>query len=276
MNTNLQVGRIPFLVCAPFFHRFIGQIQPNIHFVDGVPKALNTLLRLGKVHLAPSSTLEYAQASEKYFIAPKICTSSTLEIRSVKLFSLFPWEKLDQKRVHLTGQSDTSVALTRVLSALHFGVSPHFEDTESFSREKFAARVLIGDQALREDAFEEWPYRYDLATVWQEWQGLPFVFGMWIVHESALDPVLRPVLDDFLSEMGESVDAFRQHREVALQAWCALYPSGLPWDLALQYYDAVDYHFTADRQESLLRFYGFCHQLGLIPRAPALRFLPEL
>lgn len=276
MNTNLQVGRIPFLVCAPFFHRFIGQNLPNIHFVDGVPKALNTLLRLGKVHLAPSSTLEYAQAPKKYFIAPNICTSSTLEIRSVKLFSEFPWEKLDQKRVHLTRQSDTSVALARVLSTLRFGVTPHFEDSESFSQGAFAARVLIGDQALQEDAFGKWPYCYDLASVWQEWQGLPFVFGMWIVHESAVLPALRPLLNEFLVEMEASVEEFRQHREAALQAWCALYPSGLPWEVALQYYDAVDYRFTWDRQESLGRFYGYCQQLGLIPSAPALRFLPEL
>ncbi len=273
MDPILQIGRIPFLVCAPFFHRFLGHPDAEFRFTDGTPKSLNALLRQGIVHLAPSSSLEFAHRPDLYRIAPGICTSSTLEIRSVKLFSRLPWAQLGGGNVHLTGQSDTSVALARVLSHQRFGIRPHFDEQSPYSPEQHCARVLIGDQALQEDAAGHWEFRYDLATVWQEWQGLPFVFGMWMIHQSALETPLRPLLDRFLSEMARSVDEFRSNRPGALQRWCAQYPSQLPWELVLDYYDAIDYRFTPDRQQSLTIFYECCVREGLLSSAPTLDFL---
>lgn len=273
MDRFLHVGRIPFLVCAPFFHQFLDHRQANYRFCDGPPKALNALLRQGKIHLAPSSSLEFAHCPGLYRIAPDICTSSTLEIRSVKLFSRDPWPRLGGAPLHLTGQSDTSVALVRVLSALRFGVEPVYEEARPFDPARHRARALIGDEALREDARGHWPYAYDLASVWQEWQGLPFVFGMWIIHQSALEAPVRPLLDSFLAEMAKSVASFREDRATALRAWCAHYPSDLPWELALGYYDAVDYRFTPDRQESLRLFYRCCAEIGILSAVPELTFL---
>ena len=273
MDSILHVGRIPFLVCAPFFHRMLGLDQPGWDYTDAPPRVLNALLRAGNIHLAPSSSLEYAQSPAQYVIAPDICTSSTLEIRSVKLFSRLPWERLHGQPVHLTGQSDTSVALVRVLSAQYFQVEPVYVEQGVFDPTGQVARVLIGDQALSEDAQGAWPYAYDLASVWQQWQGLPFVFGMWIVHRLALEPAVRPVLDRFLDEVAASVDAFRQDRALALKHWCAVYPADLSWELVLSYYDAVDYRFTPDRKESLRLFYACCARLGLIPSVPELHFL---
>ena len=55
---DLRVGKIPFLVCAPFFHHFLDENRrfEGISFVDGVPSALNQMLWTGKIHLAPAST----------------------------------------------------------------------------------------------------------------------------------------------------------------------------------------------------------------------------
>lgn len=272
MNTTLRIGRIPFLVCAPFFHRFLDQNEPGFEFVDDPPRMQNRALRAGKIHLSPSSSLEYAQNSGQYLVAPDICTSSTLEIRSVKLFSHKPWEYLGGEPVHLSGQSDTSVALVRVLSALRYGVDPVFDDTGAFDASRHVARALIGDEALREDVYGNWPFRYDLATVWQAWKGLPFVFGMWIIHQNATSPELQPLLNRFLSEMALSVEEFRKDRATVLKKWWERYPAAIPWETALSYHDAVDYRFTPDRQQSLALFYQDCVTIGILAEAPELRF----
>ena len=174
--------------------------------------------------------------------------------------------------MHLSGQSDTSVALVRVLSALRYGVEPVFDDTGAFDASRHVARALIGDEALREDVYGNWSFRYDLATVWQAWKGLPFVFGMWIIHQNATSPELQPLLNRFLSEMALSVEEFRKDRAMVLKKWWERYPAAIPWETALSYHDAVDYRFTPDRQQSLALFYQDCVTIGILAEAPELRF----
>ncbi|MDR3002434.1 MAG: menaquinone biosynthesis protein [Fibromonadaceae bacterium] len=251
MEHFLNVGRIPFLVCAPFFHRFLDNPLPKVHFLDGTPSEQNKRLRDGQVMLSPSSSIEYAKNRENYVICNRFCTSSTLEIRSVKLFSKYKWENLGGKTVYLTEQSDTSVALLKLLSSLRFKVEPIWE-TEFKTCD---AKLLIGDNALREAA-NQWEFQYDLASVWQEWQNLPFVFGLWIIRKEASGR--GSLLENYLNETEISLREFKENRWECLQKWEKYYPHGLPQNLAYDYYNAIDYGFTAEHEKSLKTFYKLC------------------
>jgi chorismate dehydratase len=257
MDYFLTVGRIPFLVCAPFFHRFLDNSLPKIRFLDGTPSEQNKRLRKGEVMLSPSSSIEYAKNRENYVICNRFCTSSTLEIRSVKLFSKYKWENLAQKNVHLTEESDTSVVLLKLLSSLRFKVNPNWQ-TGAFSENNCDAKLLIGDRALREGLAGKWEFVYDLATVWQEWQNLPFVFGLWIIRKEALGGGLGALLGSYLDETEMSIKDFKENRLACLQKWEKHYPHGLPQNLACDYYNAVDYSFTAEHEKSLKKFYELC------------------
>ena len=85
---DLLVGRIPFLVCAPFFHGFLGREQefPRVRFVDGPPSVHSRGLREGTIHLSPASSLTFAQKPGAFVLSPRLCTSCSFEVRSVKLF----------------------------------------------------------------------------------------------------------------------------------------------------------------------------------------------
>lgn len=254
MEDFFYVGRIPFLVNAPFFHRFLDYPMRGIHFLDGVPRVQNKRLREGKIMLAPSSSIEYAKNPADYVICNRFCTASTLEIRSVKLFSKYKWENLDKKYLHLTEESDTSVALLELLSGFVFKVKPicargDFNDS-------FDARLLIGDKALRESSEDKWEYSYDLASVWQDWQSMPFVFGLWIIRKEALGR--GSILKDYLDETEKSINSFKENREAALQKWEKFYPHSLPQNLVYNYYNAVDYRFTSEHEKSLKKFYSLC------------------
>jgi len=251
MESFLTVGRIPFLVCAPFFHRFLTNPMQNIRFLDGVPSLQNKRLREGEIMLSPSSSIEYAKNQEKYVICNRFCTSSTLEIQSVKLFSKYKWEDLDKKNIHLTRESDTSVVLLKLLLSLRFKVSPVFTTDENCD-----AKLLIGDRALREGSENKWEYAYDLASVWQEWQNMPFVFGLWIIRKEALGR--GSLLENYLTETEISIREFKENRHECLRKWEKYYPHGLPQDMACGYYDVVDYNFASEHEKSLKKFYELC------------------
>lgn len=268
---NLQIGRIPFLVCAPFFHRFFRKKeQPRDYsFIDGVPSALNKKLREGNIHLAPASSIAYAFAPQSLVLCPDICTSCNLEVQSVELFSRFPMEELSGKKIHLTSQSGTSAALLRILCSRYAHVSPKFVN----SKEDCDASLLIGDEALLEKFRSRWAFRYDLAVLWKNWQGLPFVFGAWSIHKSALSNEMRPKLENFLSEVRESISDFRNDPKSALEEWSKHYPVPFSEGQLKGYYDSLDYRFTEERKESLSRYFNLCAAEGILPSAPPLHFL---
>lgn len=255
MEHFLTVGRIPFLVCAPFFHRFLDNPLPKTRFLDGVPSEQNKRLREGSIMLSPSSSIEYAMNQKNYVACNRFCTSSTLEIRSVKLFSKYKWDNLNGKSVHLTKESETSVRLLKLLFSQRFKVEPVWK-TEVFD-EACDARLLIGDSALRE-AEDKWEFIYDLASVWQDWQNLPFVFGLWIIRKEALGRGSLALLKNYLNETETSISDFKRDRKLCLQKWEKHYPHHLPQSLAYDYYNAVDYSFTAKHEESLKKFYKLC------------------
>jgi chorismate dehydratase len=271
---DLLVGRIPFLVCAPFFHGFLGREGefPRVRFVDGPPSLHSKGLREGTIHLSPASSITFAQKPGAFVLSPDFCTSCSFEVRSVKLFSRFPVESLDGKVVRLTSQSQTSVALLKILLQERYRVRPDFVQGLAADPADDAC-LLIGDLALEETERHRFAYSYDLGTLWQDWQGMPFVFGAWIIEKSALAPTLRPTLETYLQETERSVEAFRADPAAALDRWISRFPVNLDKKAVLDYYKIIDYHFTDERKKSLEVFFGYAAKLGLVEKAPPLEFL---
>ena len=271
---DLLVGRIPFLVCAPFFHGFLGRERefPQVRFVDGPPSVHSRGLREGSIHLSPASSITFAQKPGAFVLSPRLCTSCSFEVRSVKLFSRFPIEDLGGRTVRLTSQSQTSVALLKILLRERYRVSVEYVDGLA-ACESDDACLLIGDLALEESERHRFPYSYDLGTLWQDWQGLPFVFGAWIIEKSALKAEIRPILEQYLLETEKSVEAFRKDPAAALDRWISRFPVNLDKNSVLDYYKIIDYHFTDERKKSLEVFFGYAAKLGLIEKAPPLEFL---
>lgn len=272
---NLNIGRIPFLVCAPFFYNFLTKEGdfPDFLFIDGTPRAHNEALKNNSIDLAPASSITFAKKPELFLLSPKLCTSCHFEVQSVKLFSQKPLLELHHMNIHLTNQSDTSIALLEVLLSCRFNVTPAYIRDRAYDPKQDAARLLIGDQALLETNANHFPYSYDLATLWEEWHHLPFVFGAWIIHKNALSKEKKPILDRFLDAAEENVKSFRRDPQTAIDTWLKKYPIPLPASMIFSYYDSLDYSFTSERKESLELFYSLCNQIGIIPNATKLRFI---
>lgn len=271
---QLCVGRVPFLVCAPYFHRFFQSetLKSRFLFDDGVPSALNSLLSEGKIHLAPASSFNYALHPDKFVLYSELCTSCHLEVHSVRLYSKEPIENLGGKLVHLTSNSATSVALLKVLFSLCYHVEPRYVVERPYDAHLDKARLLIGDEALLENRKNDFPYVYDLASLWQNWQGLPFVFGAWSIHYTALESPLVQELSDFLREVRLSVTQFRESPRLALECWKRHYPVDIPIEDLQAYFNALDYAFTAERKKSLKLFFEKCFEIGLLSSIPPMKY----
>jgi chorismate dehydratase len=271
---TLRVGRIPFLVCAPFFFNSVGRENefPEVAFVDGPPSAHCAGLKNGSIHLSPASSITFAQKPGAFVLSPSLCTSCSFEVRSVKLFSRYPIEELSGKRISMTSQSQTSVTLLRILLENRYGLRPEYVSGVAVESTDDAC-LLIGDLALEENERHCFAFSYDLGTLWQEWQGLPFVFGAWLVSKEALRPQLRPVLDDYMERLKIGIREFRDNPSNALDFWLAKYPVNLPRPLVEDYFNVLDYRFTDERKQSLALFFKLAAQMGLVESNPPIEFL---
>ena len=165
-----------------------------------------------------------------------------------------------------------TVSLLRILLEERFGVTPEYVQGLAAEDDDDAC-LLIGDLALEENERHRFPYGYDLAALWQEWQGLPFVFGAWIISKNALVPELRPVLDRYLERTEESIEKFRRDVPGSLSRWLAKYPVNLPRKVIEDYYGVLDYRFTPERKESLSIFFEIAARMGLTGLANGLEFI---
>ena len=271
---TLRVGRIPFLVCAPFFFDSVGREKefPEVDFVDGPPSAHCAGLKDGSIHLSPASSITFAQKPGAFILSPSLCTSCSFEVRSVKLFSRYPIEALSGKRVRMTSQSKTSVTLLRILLESRYKLRPEYVPG-LVAEAADDACLLIGDLALEENERHRFAYSYDLGTLWQEWQGLPFVFGAWVISKDALSAHLRPVLDDYMMRLETSIREFRKKPLQALDVWLERYPVNLPRSVIEDYFSVLDYRFTDERKRSLALFFKLASQMGLVESNPPMEYL---
>jgi chorismate dehydratase len=271
-NNPLVVGRLPFLVCAPFFHSTLAGSE-GIRFAEGVPSRLNGELQAGRIDCAPSSSFEYGLHYRDYKLFPAISTSSTMEMKSVLFLSRIPWEGLNGAHVALSSDSATSNVLFRILCSQRFKVRPRLEapGAPEAVAAQAVGRVFIGDRALLESYSGNWTHRYDLADVWARWQDLPFSFGLWMVRRKALEEKAAWAAK-FHRLLLESLESFRADPAGALDAWTAAYPNALPRDLMLSFYETADYGFTDKHALSLQRYYRLACEEGFLESLPELAF----
>ena len=117
----LRIGEISYLNCTPIFSMLRSRFaDPEYQFVCGTPAELNQRLRSAEIDICPSSSIEYARNPDSYLILPDISIASIGAVKSVLLFSPLPIEALNGAEIALTGESETSVALLKILLACRY------------------------------------------------------------------------------------------------------------------------------------------------------------
>ncbi len=270
----IRIGEIVYANCIPIYSALRTMVPPaRVRYIRGEPAELNRMLYDGGIDLAPCSAFEYGLHPERYWVVPDISIAAHREVRSVLLFSRVPIEKLQDRRVLLSPASATSNALLRILLEQHYGLRCRYDAGRERAGEMPAdadARVVIGNAALRDYLRGTGgKHVYDLAELWHDFTGLPFVFALWMVRRDAARARS--------AEIGQLIQALREARRLAPSrfeeiAGEAAGTLGIARDDLLHYWHTIAYDLNAEKIVSLTRFFRDAERLGLIPAAPTLRF----
>jgi chorismate dehydratase len=249
---------VPYLNVEPILHGLRG--DPRFEIVAEAPSRVAERLHAGEIDLGMIPSVEYAFGA--YAIVPGVAIGSRGRVRSVSLFLRRPIEEV--RRVALDTSSRTSAALVKILLRERLGRDPEYvamAPSVPQMLEAADAALVIGDPALY---FDDDVPRLDLGEDWAELTGLPFVFAFWAGRPGVVSP------DDVA------------RLQASLQAGLAALPSiassynghgaGRGPDNERYLRANIVYSLGTQEAAGLSEFYRRAHALGLIPRAPELRF----
>ena len=241
---------------------------------EGAPTFLNSHLAQGKLDAGSVSSYAYGLNADRYYILPNLSISATGPVGSVILLSKIPIEELNGKLVLLTPQSATSVNLLHIILEDFLGMKPIFRtgNFKELSANPLAqAYLAIGDEALRLQSNCDNLFRSDLAKIWLDHTGLPFVFAVWALRE-------------------ESWIAWPEKIRLLHKRLCECYRKGLmdlerisnlvahkipmiPSD-CLEYLKGIELDFSEKKQQGLLHFFRMLYDRGGFPKVLDLKMLP--
>lgn len=233
-------------------------------FVEGVPSYLNREVREGRIDVSPSSSIEYLRNPCRYDLVPGHSISSKGPVGSIFLFSKRPIDALDNITVFTSSQSETSVALLRIILKIFLNIECTFLSTSEPIKKVLGAGeayMLIGDDALTESL--KWPglHIYDIGDLWYKQTGLPSVFALWIVRKDAsIDK--RELIDGFIRALDAAkASAFRN-----LDAVAAASPLGkfIREKELVSYWKGISYDFGEDHRRGLELFRYYAEKLGIL------------
>ncbi len=223
-----------------------------------VPSICAELLHEGRVDLGLIPSIEYLRRSD-YRLVPGVGIGSRGDVATVAIYTR---KRLaDVRTLALDTSSRTSVALTRVLCARRFGISPeyvaHGPDLAAMIG-RCDAGMLIGDPAFDTDHEALGLRKIDLGAEWTAMTGLPFIYAAWTGRPGALGPGDIEALQRAQSEGVSAADTIaaeygRGDEQVTRRA-------------ARYLRDNVKYGLGPDELAGLQLFLDYAAELGLGPR----------
>ena len=184
---KVRIGMVNFINTAPLYDVWQRTVnRPEWNVVEAAPSVLNRMLYANELDMGLVSSQEYAAHPQDYLILDDISISASGPVGSVFLFSRCDPNLLADRTVLLSGQSQTSVSLVKLILEKFYNVFPRYEIgavLEAQKNEDIWAVLAIGDEALALAQGKKYPYMIDLSKIWYEETSLPFVFAIWAMRE---------------------------------------------------------------------------------------------
>jgi chorismate dehydratase len=241
-----------------------GKDLTGYEFIKGVPSDLNRKIRDGLIDVSPSSSIEYLRNPEKYELIENHSISSKGPVGSILLFSKKKIEKLNGHTILTSSQSETSVALIRIVLKIFYRIDCTFVSSDRPDEEALNSEnpyLLIGDQALTEAVNRHNLYEYDIGEIWLEHTGLPFTFALWIARKDCCEEK-RDLYLRFIQDLHQAKISAMGNMEI-IAASCPLKES-LSEEGLLSYWKKMSYDFNKEHRKGLELFRRYADELGLL------------
>jgi chorismate dehydratase len=280
---KLRISVVQYLNTAPLVRGFThGPLQGKYDLSFTVPSQCAEALRTGAADVAIIPAIEY-QRIPNLVILPDLSIASKERVRSLLIVSRGPIRFA--KRIALDRSSRSTQALTRILAASRWNISPEFHEAEPDVTTMLAsseAALVIGDPALRiAIAAEshaspgrdgEWVcagatvglpqfpslHIYDVVREWWQLTERPAVLAVWAARKEI---VTESLADEFLDSLNfglENLDAICKEASAEMN---------LPEkELKLYLKTNIDYSLDDENRKGLLAYYSHAAKLGLIDK----------
>ena len=268
----VRIGAVEYLNARPLVYGL--ERNPRFDLRFDLPSRCAELLHAGQTDLGLIPSIEFLRAPDgpgSYRIVPDLAITSRGPVASVAVFTTR--DMRDVRSIALDTSSRTSVALTRVLCARVFNISPIFEDQGpdlAGMLSRADAALIIGDNALfltggllmlgeGAEARSVMVEKIDLGELWQQTTGLPFVYAFWAGRPGAVGP--------------DDVRALVETRDASLARTREIGESYFPGEpgrqaIADRYLRGnIRYVLGPDERAGLGRFYHYAAETGVVPCA---------
>lgn len=259
----LRLGAVSYLNTKPLVYGL--ESDPGFAVRFDVPSKCAALLHAGDVDLGLIPAIEYLNGD--YAIVPDVSIASDGPVATVAVFARTPIDRV--QRLALDVSSKTSVALTRILCAKHWGIAPDFvpgePDLDAMLTRADAA-LVIGDPAFAIDAAARGVRKIDLGAEWKAMTGLPFVYAMWTGRTGAATPAecraLAQARDRGIAHLAEIARSVGDG-DPALERRSLVYLR-----------DNLKYGLGDGEAAGLRRFHELAAEVGVVPGVRPLTFFP--
>ncbi|MGH9474907.1 MAG: menaquinone biosynthetic enzyme MqnA/MqnD family protein [Terriglobales bacterium] len=266
----LRIAAIEFLNAAPLMWGL--EADARFSMVHTLPSACADRLRDGSADLGVIPVIELARipglvALQEMGVASCDGEGAGAEVRSILLLSRCPLPQV--RTLALDRASRTSAALAQILLRQRFGAEFTTCAGDADWRRALGladAVLLIGDPALRlrisgEATAASGVQVHDLALIWREWTGLPFVFALWAVRTEPFAEARGWLRARLLQALEQGIAG----REELVATWAPrLF---LPPQEIRRYLTAnVAHRISARHVQGLRQFFSMASEADLVPR----------
>ncbi len=269
---GLRISAISFLNTAPLMWDFEhGDAGRDFQIEYTIPSACAAALAANQADIGIIPAFTYAQIPD-LVILPNIAIAAKDRVRSILLVGKKSIE--DVRTVAVDTSSRTSVALLQVLFTKFLGgareLKPHPPKLDEMLRDHDAA-LLIGDAALQVP-LDAGYHLYDLAQIWRERTGQPFVFAFWAVRLDALNRQAKDACLTKVFQQSRDHGLEPQNLDVIAKEWSPKLDLSED-DIRSYLTENIHYYLDRENHAGLKLFLQYSQEIGLIPTVPDLRFL---
>lgn len=246
----IKISAVSYLNTVPFIYGLenSGFLKPSEYSLSrDIPSDCAKKLENNEADIVLVPVAAIAEKKNINIIS-NYCIGANRNVLSVLLVSQKPLSEL--QNIYLDYQSRTSVNLVKVLSKNYwkkdFNWLTSISGYENNIKETTGG-VIIGDRAL--ELSKNYKYKYDLATEWNNFTNLPFVFACWVSKSN--------INSDFINKFNKSLEWGISQINIIEPN----YPN-LSVEFIRNYYKFnIDYNFDEKKHEGMSLFFKYLKEL---------------
>lgn len=252
---KIKISAVSYLNTYPFLYGISTnkKLQNMVEISTDYPSICAKKLKNNKVDIGLVPIAILPELAD-YKIISDFCIATNDEVKSVLLVSDVPLEKIDT--ILLDYQSRTSIMLAKILANNFWKISPKWINAENNYVKlisKHTAGVVIGDRAL--NVLTNYKYVYDLASEWNKYTKLPFVFATWTANKF----ISKDIILEFNNALAYGVENIEKTIEYFSENVAKINFNS--YEYLTKY---IDYKLDAEKQKAIETYLKFMNTISSI------------